>query len=131
MSDRDDTAEVGRTVAKLLYSCDIEYWPKSTIFSLREEELDASLRCTCVCGEETLFGVTSLGSEYSVRESLVEIDSIGELSPSRLLRREANLFSSIPEVVRAGFVFGAEIPFKPWLIVPTVNGEREEAETLS
>ena len=81
MSDRDDTADVGRTVAKLLYSCDTGYWPKSTIVSLRKDEVDGSLRCTCVdceCGEGTILEVVSLASEYSVKESLVEIDSLGE-----------------------------------------------------
>jgi hypothetical protein len=78
MSDRDDTADVGRTVAKLLYSWDTGYWPKSTIFSLREDEVDASLRCTCECVEGTLLDVTSLASEHSVKESRVEIDSMGE-----------------------------------------------------
>lgn len=141
MSDRDDTAEVGRTVAELLYSGETGCWPKSTIFSLRADEVDDSLRCTSVdCECRALLDETSLGSEYDVKDSLVEIDSLDEscrkcrsyrLSLSNLLRCIVNLFNSVPEVVSAGFVFGADIPFNPWLIVPTGIGEREGTESLS
>jgi len=64
-------------------------------------------------------------SSYRVEESAVDTDALGEpgrrsypfwsymRSRSARLRWRANLLNSVPEAVRAGFVFGAEIPRWP------------------
>jgi hypothetical protein len=63
-------------------------------------------------------------SSNSVEESAVEVDAL--LRESSLCGlRIANLPESVPDVVRPGFVLGAEMPGLGVPTAPTATGERE------
>lgn len=55
----------------------------------------------------------------------------GYASLFRLCGGKTNLFNWVPSEVRAGFVFGADIPRSPWDIVATGRGDLGDVATLS